>query len=72
MPAILRVADRLLGDPDPMVQKGVGWLLKEATRRRADRIVAYLVRRRHRTSRLVLRYASEKLPPAQRRLVLSR
>jgi 3-methyladenine DNA glycosylase AlkD len=72
LPAILRVADRLLGDPDPMVQKGVGWLLKEATKRRADMIVAYLVSHRHRTSRLVLRYASEKLPAGQRRRVLSR
>ncbi len=72
LPEILRVADRLLGNPDVMVQKGVGWLLKEATRRRADAIVAYLVNKGPNTSRLVLRYASEKLSPAQRRRVLGR
>lgn len=70
LPAILRVADRLLGDDDVMVQKGVGWLLKEATRRRAPAIVDYLVARRSKTSRLVLRYACEKLPASQRRRVL--
>jgi 3-methyladenine DNA glycosylase AlkD len=72
LPEVLRMADRLLGDRDVMVQKGVGWLLKEATRRRADQVVAYLVKNRHRTSRLVLRYASEKLSPAERRRVLGR
>ncbi|MGH2403351.1 MAG: DNA alkylation repair protein [bacterium] len=70
LPAIFRVADRLLGDDDLMVQKGVGWLLKEATRRRAPEVVAYLIGNRSRTSRLVLRYASEKLPAVQRRRVL--
>jgi len=72
LPEILRVANRLLGDADVMVQKGVGWLLKEATKCRADQIVAYLVKRGPQTSRLVLRYASEKLSPAQRRRVLGR
>ena len=70
LPEILRVADRLLGDADVMVQKGVGWLLKEATRRRAREIVAYLVANRADTSRLVLRYACEKLPGWERRRVL--
>ncbi len=30
---IFRVADRLLADEDDMVQKGVGWLLKESTKK---------------------------------------
>jgi 3-methyladenine DNA glycosylase AlkD len=67
---VLKMADRLLGDTDDMVRKGVGWLLKEATRRRADAVVAYLIANRERTSRLVLRYASEKLTGAQRASVL--
>ncbi len=67
---ILAIADRLIGDSDDMVQKGVGWLLKEATRLRAREVVTYLVARRDQTTRLVLRYACEKLTPAQRRQVL--
>jgi 3-methyladenine DNA glycosylase AlkD len=72
LPEIFGIAGRLLGDPDDMVQKGVGWLLKEATRHRARDVVAYLVARRQKTTRLVLRYASEKLPPGQRHQVLGR
>jgi 3-methyladenine DNA glycosylase AlkD len=68
--AILAQADRLLGDDDPMVQKGVGWLLKEATRRRAPEVVAYLRQRAGRTTSLGLRYATENLPHAQRRQIL--
>lgn len=71
LPEILAVADRLLPDPDVMVQRGVGWLLKEATKRRAKEVAAYLVANREKTSRLVLRYACEKLPPARRRVVLA-
>jgi hypothetical protein len=54
-----------------MVQKGVGWLLKEATRHRADDVVAYLVANRAKTSRRVLRYATEKVAPEQRTRVLA-
>jgi 3-methyladenine DNA glycosylase AlkD len=39
LPEIFGMARRLLGDADVMVQKGVGWLLKEATRQRADRVL---------------------------------
>jgi 3-methyladenine DNA glycosylase AlkD len=70
LPEIFAMTDRLLGDPDDMVQKGVGWLLKEATRHRADEVIAYLIANRTHTSRLVLRYASENLTPAQRARVL--
>lgn len=70
LPEILDMADRLLGDTDLMVQKGVGWLLKEATKKKAGKVVTYLVVNRDRTTRLVLRYACENLSPAHRRRVL--
>ncbi|MDR7419584.1 MAG: DNA alkylation repair protein [Armatimonadota bacterium] len=69
---IFTMAGRLLGDADDMVQKAVGWLLKEATRRRRREVIRYLVANRDRTTRLVLRYASEKLTPAERARVLGR
>jgi 3-methyladenine DNA glycosylase AlkD len=69
---IFAMTDRLLGDPDEMVQKGAGWLLKEATSKRAREVVAYLIAKRDLTTRLVLRYACEKLTPAQRARVLTR
>jgi 3-methyladenine DNA glycosylase AlkD len=49
-----------------MVRKGVGWLLKEASKEYPDEVRGYLLRWRERTSALVLRYASEKLPRAKK------
>jgi len=62
----LSVADRLMEDRDEMVQKGVGWMLKEASKRHPEEVRKYLLKWRQRTSALVLRYASEKLPPSKR------
>ena len=63
---VFRLADRLMEDPDDMVQKGVGWLLKEASKRHPEEVREYLLRWRLKTSALVLRYASEKLPSDKR------
>lgn len=63
---VFKIADRLMTDGDDMVQKGVGWLLKEASREHSDEVRDYLLRWRERTSALVLRYASEKLPREMR------
>ena len=60
------VADRLMEDDDDMVQKGVGWLLKEASKKNPEEVRSYLLNWRDRTSALVLRYASEKLPKDRR------
>ena len=59
---VFRIADRLMEDRDDMVQKGVGWLLKEASKKHPNEVREYLIKWRPKTSGLVLRYASEKLP----------
>ncbi len=58
---VFNIADRLMTDGDDMVQKGVGWLLKEASKGYPNEVRDYLLRWRGQTSALVLRYASEKL-----------
>ena len=60
------VAERLMTDGDEMVQKGVGWLLKEASRRHPEEVREFLLRWSERAPALVLRYASEKLPEDMR------
>ena len=60
------IADRLMEDEDDMVRKGVGWLLKEASKEHPDEVRGYLLHWRERASALVLRYASEKLPREKR------
>jgi 3-methyladenine DNA glycosylase AlkD len=70
--AILRIAAPLIEDPDDMVQKGVGWLLKETYPKKSSEVVRFLVANRAKTTRLVLRYAAEKMTTADRTTVLAR
>ncbi|HPD44583.1 MAG TPA: DNA alkylation repair protein [Candidatus Woesebacteria bacterium] len=58
----LEVAEELIQDEDEMVQKGVGWLLKEAGGVFPDETTRFLMRWRPKISKLVLRLAREKLP----------
>ena len=71
-PEIRRVSDQLLGDADEMVQKGLGWLLREWAKKSPQRAVPYLLRIRSRAPRLVLRTACEKLSARQRAQVLAK
>jgi 3-methyladenine DNA glycosylase AlkD len=59
---IERLSDLLLSDEDDMVQKGLGWLLRETAKADAKRSVPYLMSIRERAPRLVLRTACETLP----------
>src|SRR5215469_3453919 len=68
---ITKLADRLLSDQDDMVQKGLGWLLRQAAKFDPKRTVPYLMKIRKRAPRLVLRTACETLPLATRKRVLS-
>jgi len=68
---ITRLSGQLLSDPNQMVQKGLGWLLREAAKADPARTVPYLMRIRARAPRLVLRTACETLPPATRKRILA-
>jgi 3-methyladenine DNA glycosylase AlkD len=68
---IIRLSDLLISDSDDMVQKGLGWLLRETAKANARRSVPYLMRIRERAPRLVLRTACETLPPAVRKRILA-
>jgi 3-methyladenine DNA glycosylase AlkD len=63
---IFSIAEKLMEDRDDMVQKGVGWLLKEASRKHPKEVRNFLLKWKSRTSALVLHYASEKLPKNKR------
>lgn len=68
---VFRLADQLLREDNEMVQKAVGWLLKEACKKQEATVVRFLLRVRPRAPRLVLRTACEKLPARDRRRILS-
>ena len=67
--AIFTIARMLRDDPDDMVQKGVGWLLKETYPRRPREVVSLLTGWSG-APRLMLRYACEKMTPRDRARVL--
>jgi 3-methyladenine DNA glycosylase AlkD len=69
-PQITRLSNKLLNDEDDMVQKGLGWLLRETAKADAARTVPYLMKIRTRAPRLVLRTACETLPVPVRKRVL--
>jgi 3-methyladenine DNA glycosylase AlkD len=71
-PEIVRLSDFLLADEDDMVQKGLGWLLRETAKFDAKRTVPYLLNIRARAPRLVLRTACETLPKEQKDRILAR
>jgi 3-methyladenine DNA glycosylase AlkD len=61
----------LLEDEDDMVQKGLGWLLREFAKYNRAKAVPYLMAIRSRAPRLVLRTACETLPAADKKKILS-
>jgi 3-methyladenine DNA glycosylase AlkD len=69
-PQIVKLSDSLLADQDDMVQKGLGWLLRETAKCDPQRTVPYLMKIRGHAPRLVLRTACETLPKTVRAQVL--
>jgi 3-methyladenine DNA glycosylase AlkD len=66
------ISEMLLADEDDMVQKGLGWLLREAAKFNPEQTVRYLMTIRERAPRLALRTACETLPAETRERVLAR
>jgi hypothetical protein len=61
-----RIAEVLVHDPEDLVAKAVGWMLREAGKRDAKRHAAFLEAHAATMPRLMLRYAIEKLPKGDR------
>jgi 3-methyladenine DNA glycosylase AlkD len=68
---ITKLSDSLLQDKDDMVQKGLGWLLRETAKYDAKQTVSYLMKISKRAPRLVLRTACETLPANVRKRILA-
>lgn len=62
LPEAIGIADLLLTDSDDMVQKGYGWLLKEASRMHTREVFDYVVQNKKVMPRTALRYAIELMP----------
>lgn len=64
------VTRALLSDEDLMVQKGLGWMLREAAKANPMQTVPFLVSIRENATRLVLRTACETIKTPARRQIL--
>lgn len=62
----LRIASRLLTHPHDLIHKATGWMLREVGKRDIDTLRRFLDTRHAAMSRTTLRYAIERLSPAER------
>jgi len=69
---VQKITHALLEDKDDMVQKGLGWLLRETARCDGPNTIPLLMSIRTQASRLVLRTACERLSAQDRQRVLAR
>ncbi|OFY40979.1 MAG: DNA alkylation repair protein [Bacteroidetes bacterium RBG_13_44_24] len=60
---IFEISGILHSDPDDMVQKGYGWMLKAASQAHQKEVFEYVMRKKKTMPRTSLRYAIEKMPP---------
>ena len=59
---VFEVADKLLMDQEDLVQKGYGWMLKEASNVYPKEVFRYILQHKQNMPRIALRYAIEKMP----------
>ena len=69
---IFEIADSLLEDQDDMVQKGYGWMLKEASKVHQRAVFEYVLKNIERMPRTALRYAIELMPGEMRKEAMRR
>ena len=69
---VFEISDILLTDKDDMVQKGYGWLLKEASRKHQAEVFDYVMKWKAKMPRTALRYAIEKMPAEMKKEAMAR
>ena len=69
---VFSLVEKMNQTSEDYIQKGIGWMLKTCSNYKPDVIFNYLMENKIALSRLILRYASEKLTKEKRAEVLSK
>jgi 3-methyladenine DNA glycosylase AlkD len=69
---VFEISDLLLKDRDDLVQKGYGWMLKEASKAHQQEVFEYVMINKKEMPRTALRYAIEKFPKDLRAKAMER
>ncbi|MCK4585202.1 DNA alkylation repair protein [candidate division WOR-3 bacterium] len=69
---VFKISDLLMMDQDDLVQKGYGWLLKEASNKYLQEVFAYVIKNKAKMPRTALRYAIEKMPSDMKKKAMKR
>ena len=70
VPTAYRIASRLFDEKEDLVQKAVGWLLRETGKSDMERLKAFLLKHGPKIPRTSLRYAIERFPKDERKELL--
>ena len=71
LPDIFEIATLLLHDPDDLVRKGYGWMLKAAAESHRQEVFEFILRHKATMPRTALRYAIEKMPVEMKKEAMS-
>ena len=69
---IYALSDLMMHHPHDLMHKAIGWMLREAGKRDANRLYNYVMSHRADMPRTMLRYAIEKFSPAERSILMKR
>ncbi len=68
----IKLAERLINDTEDLIQKAVGWMLREIGKRNEDILIAFLEQHAPHMPRTMLRYSIEKLDKERKHDYLGR
>lgn len=66
------LSDLMMHHPHDLMHKAIGWMLREAGKRDANRLYNYVMSHRAEMPRTMLRYAIEKFSPEERSILMKR